>query len=50
MSGAIIFVEADILRFDGEFADPGNGVTGIDAQVRQDLVNLGGINLDGPSV
>ena len=39
-----------IARLDGDLADAGDGVAGVDAQVGQDLVDLGGVHLDRPQV
>lgn len=39
--GAVGFVEDCIASFDGEFAHSADGVAGIDAEIGQDLIDLG---------
>jgi hypothetical protein len=46
MVGAIGFIEGGAPRFDGDLSHARNGVPGVDSQVRQSLVNMGGIHLD----
>ena len=48
--GAVGLVEGGVFRFDGDLADSGDGVPGVDAQIGQDLVDLGGVHLDRPQV
>ncbi len=46
--GAIGLVQGGVSGFNGDFAGIGDGVAGVDAQVGQDLFNLGGVYLDRP--
>ena len=48
MVGAGGLVEGHESRLDGDRADVGDGVAGVDAQIGQDLVDLGGVHLDRP--
>ena len=48
MFGTVGLVKSDVSRFDGDLAHSGNGVPGIDAQVGQDLIDLGRIHFDRP--
>ena len=50
MVGAVVLVEADILGFNSHLAHIFYGVPRIDAQIGQDLIDLGGIDFDGPKV
>ena len=50
MIGAVGLVEDGVSRFDGDLADAGDGVPGVDAEVGQDLVDLGRVHLDRPQV
>ena len=44
--GAVVLVESDVARFDGDFASVRDGVPGVDAEVGQDLVDLRWVDLD----
>ena len=50
MGVAVILIEGAVSRFDEDLADAGDRIPRIDAQVGQDLVDLGGIHLDRPQV
>ncbi len=46
--GAVGLVEGMVSCFDDDLAHTFDGVTGVDAQVGQDLLDLGGVHLYGP--
>ena len=48
MIGAVRFIESDIPCLDGDFADSGNGVPGVNAQVSEKLIDLAGVHFYGP--
>ena len=48
VNGAIGLIEGGVFGLDGDLAHPGDGVPGVDAKIRQKLVDLGGVNLDRP--
>jgi len=45
---AILLVQGDHLRFDGDLADSLDGIPGINAKIRENLVDLGNVHLDRP--
>ena len=48
--GAIDLVQNNIFRFDRHIAHVGDGVSGVHAEIRQNLVDLGRIDFDRPHV
>ena len=48
VNSAICLIEVDVFRLDGDLTHPGDGVPGVDAKIGQNLVDLGGVNLDLP--
>ena len=46
MVDAVGFVNIDSVCLDGDLSHSGNGITGIDAEVDQNLVDLGGVHVD----
>jgi hypothetical protein len=46
----IFFIKGFYSGFYGEFAHPGNGIPGIDAQIGKDLVDLGRVHFHRPQM
>ena len=44
MSRTIGFIKMHVLRFNGDFSQTGDGIPRVYAEIRQNLVNLGGID------
>ncbi len=48
MNPAVVLIDNGVARFDNDLARINDGVSGTDAEICQNLVDLGGVCLDRP--
>ncbi len=50
MTGAVVSIKADIGRFNGDFSNATNSITGINTQIGEQLIKLGRIDTNLPQI